>query len=83
MFGGFLKSVANGRPAPLAKLDATELRNVLEQERLTADALKVHLMLATTLQGTKKQLAEKYSLPGLFELDRETGEIFKKESSDG
>lgn len=65
-------------PKPLAKLEVNELKNVLEQERLISDAIKVQKMLSLALNITMKQLADKHKLPKEFELDRTTGEIFPK-----
>lgn len=79
----FLKPERAKEPQPIAKLTEAELKNVLEQERIINNAIQTQMMLMTSLNMTMKQLAVLYKLPNLFELDRETGEIFKKESSDG
>ena len=63
---------------PLACLTDAQLLNVLEQERLVADAIRIQRMLAAALNGTMKQLATELNLPAAFELDRETGEVFAK-----
>ncbi len=67
-------------PKAITQLNTAELTNVLEQERLVADAIKVQKMLISALGGTMKTLALKHKLPDEFELDRTTGEIFKKEN---
>ena len=66
-------------PAAITRLNAAELKNILEQERLVEDAMKVQKMLTFALAGTYKALAMKHKLPDEFELDRSTGEIFSKE----
>lgn len=80
---GFTKFVRDSGQRPIAKLTEAELKNVLEQERIVRNAIQVHRMLVATLDGTMRKLAQEYSLPDLFELDRKTGEVFPKESSDG
>ncbi len=80
---GFLKPMKDKGPKPLAKFSEAELKNVLEQERLIADAIKVQRMLTFALSGTYKALALKHKLPDEFELDRSTGEVFAKEKKHG
>jgi len=76
---GFTKVIMDKAPKPLATIESVELRNVLEQERIVADAVKTQMMLAMALNGTMRALAEKYKLPKVFELDRTNGNIFEKE----
>lgn len=75
---GWKKNIKPLSEKPLAKLSSSELRNILEQERLVEDSIKVQKMLLLALSFTMKQLADKHNLPGEFELDRTTGEVFKK-----
>ena len=82
MFGRKKSKVVKG-PKPLLVLTEVELKNVLEQERLIADAMKVQRMLSFALNGTMKALALKYKLPDEFELDRSNGNIFVKEKKNG
>ncbi len=70
-------------PKPITMLNEAELKNVLEQERLVEDAMKVQRMLTFALSGTYKALAVKHKLPDEFELDRTSGGIFKKEKKHG
>lgn len=75
---GFTRPMKDEGPKSIAKLNEAELKNVLEQERIVKDSVQVHMMLAATLQGTMRKLAEQYGLPTEFELNRTTGEIFEK-----
>ena len=82
MFGK-RKFLRDKGPKPITILNKAELKNILEQERLVEDAMKVQRMLSFALAGTYKSLALKHKLPDEFELDRLTGEIFKKEKKNG
>lgn len=82
MFGRKKPKVVKG-PKSLMALNEAELKNILEQERLIADAMKVQRMLSFALNGTMKALALKYKLPDEFELDRSNGNIFLKEKTNG
>ena len=82
MFGRRKPPMAKG-PKMITCLNEAELRNVLEQERLVEDAIKVQRMLVFALKGTMRALALKHNLPDEFELDRISGEIFTKEKVNG
>ena len=78
-----MKPVRDEGPKPIANLSADQLRSVLTQERLVAEAALTHRMLVVALNGSWKKLAEDLSLPKEFELDRSTGAVFKKGAADG
>ncbi len=80
---GFIKSVTNGKAKPLAKISAAELKNILEQERILTDAVMTQRMLTVALSATMRHLAKTHNLPDVFELNRQTGDVFAKEASDG
>ena len=82
MFGRKKSEKAKG-PKAITRLNSGELKNILEQERLVEDAMKIQKMLIFSLAGTYKALAVKHKLPDEFELDRTTGEIFPKEKKHG
>ncbi len=86
MIAGFMKTIkknGDNDPKPLATLTTDELANILEQDRLSTDALKIHKMLLMTYRTTFHNLRTKYKLPEECMFDKKTGEFFKKEEGNG
>ncbi len=68
-------------PEPVATLTAEERKNVVEQKRLTTDALMSSSMMRHSYNALWANLKKQYELPDEFDFEDATGRIFAKKGS--
>ncbi len=71
------------KPKVIAKLNADELRRVMEQRRLLADSEMQTSMMRCSYRVLWRALQEKYELPEDVDLEDATGKLFKKDGASG
>ncbi len=64
---------------PVAKISAQDVYRVKEQKRIIRDAQMALSMLNCSYRVLWADIQKRYELPGSFEMDEKTGEIFAVE----